>query len=181
MNSPLGRIKNIGPLTYQDKLADLIRVERPNIVVETGVFEGLSTEYILKSLDDNDNGHLFSIDPMDRNHLTNGCGPFPDFYEKHPIVHPRFTLIRDLSFNALPALFDEIGLFDMFIHDSDHSWECQNYEYQSAWEMVRSGGIIASDDIAWGNPPHRAWDTFKELHGITDAVVAGTMQYFRHP
>jgi predicted O-methyltransferase YrrM len=181
MNSPLGRIQNCDPPTYQHLLADLIRVERPSIVVETGVFQGLGSEYILKALDDNGKGHLYSIDPMDKNHLTNGCGAFPDFYDDHPIVHPRFTLIRELSFIALPELFDEVGEFDLFIHDSDHSWECQNFEFESAWNMVRSGGIIASDDCFWGDPPHLAWDTFKELHGITDAKIAGTMQYFRKP
>ena len=44
MNSPLGRLQLSTPPTYQDKLADLIRQEKPNIVVETGVWEGLSAE-----------------------------------------------------------------------------------------------------------------------------------------
>ena len=181
MNSPLGRIKNCAPPTYQDKLADLIRSEKPLVVVETGVDRGFGTEHILAALDDTGQGHLYSIDPMDKNHLTNGCGPFPDFYDQHPIVHPRFTLIRKLSKDALRPLFGRVGFFDLFIHDSDHSFECQAYEYEAAWGMVRSGGIIASDDIAWGIPPHRAWDQFKERHGITDAVIAGTMQYFKRP
>jgi hypothetical protein len=38
------------------------RLERPEIVVETGVFDGLSSAFILKALRDNGHGRLCSID-----------------------------------------------------------------------------------------------------------------------
>lgn len=183
MKSPLGRFDYSLAPHYQDKLADLIRAEKPNIVVETGVWEGLSTEFILKALDDNGRGKLYSIDPMDPNHITNGAaGPRPD-YDGNPIVHPRFTLIRQKSTESMTDLFWETGPWDFFLHDSDHSEFCQTAEYEMAWQYVRSGGIIASDDIFWGSPPHMAWSKFLIRHDVPlNAVyVMGNAQWMRKP
>lgn len=183
MTSPLGRLTLSGPPHYQDKLAILIRQEKPNIVVETGVWEGLSAEYILKSLDDNVAGHLYSIDPMDEGQQFNGTQGKPELFYDNPIVHPRFTLIRKYSQVALQPLFEEVGPFDFFLHDSDHSESCQTFELEAAWRYVRPGGIIAADDVAWGRPPHRAWWKFMARHGIPDNadVVIGNARYLRRP
>lgn len=182
MISPLGRLKTTVP-TYQDKLADLIRQEKPNIVVETGVWEGLSAEYILKALDDNGKGHLYSIDPLDVEQQFNGTRGKPELFFDNPIVHPRFTLIRKYSQDALEPLFEQVGSFDFFLHDSDHSEECQDYEFEAAWRYVRPGGIIAADDTAWGQPPHKAWWKFMARHGIpaNSDMVIGNARYFRRP
>lgn len=179
MKSPLGRLEFRTP-HYQDKIYTLVKAEAPHIVVETGLWEGLGAEYILKAMDEVDRGHLYSIDPMDPNQRFNGVRGRPELWEANPIVHPRFTLIREYSQKALEPLYLEIGQFDMFIHDSDHSHECQSFEYEAAWRMVRSGGIIASDDVAWGDPPHRAWHTFLERHGLVGTVI-GNAQWTRKP
>lgn len=164
-------------------MGDLIRREKPNIVIETGLLDGFGAEFILKALDDNDGGRLYSIDPMDPKHFSNGSYGFPEMYLAHPIVHPRFTWIRKYSSDALEPLFKEVGPFDLFIHDSDHAYECQTFEYEAAWRMVRSGGIIATDDAGWGNPPHHAWWKFMARHGIPNSsdIVIGAAHYFRRP
>lgn len=179
MTSPLGRLKNCPEPTYQDKLADLIRVEKPLIVVETGFCFGFGAEFILKALDDNGAGHLYSIDPMDAAHESNGGIAEPQLYDANPIVHPRFTLIRKLSVNAVAQLWLKSGDFDMFVHDSDHAEECQSFEYKAAWDFVRPGGIIVSDDCYWGEPPHLAWDKFLARHGITERNIIGNAQWVR--
>lgn len=180
MTSPLGRVI-YGQPTFQDKLANLIRVEKPSIVVETGVWEGLSTEFILTALDDNGHGHLYSIDPMDPKQEFNGTRGKPELFDMNPIVHPRFTLIREYSSKALMPLYFNVGDFDFFLHDSDHGFECQSFEYEAAWHCVRSGGIIATDDPFWGEPPHHAWDQFLARHGITERHIIGTAQWVRKP
>ena len=139
MNSPLGRLKDCPPPTYQAHVAALIRAMKPSIVVETGLDMGFGAEYILQALDDNGKGHLYSIDPMDASHHSNGCVPDPSLYDANPIIHPRFTLIRQLSIEALIPLFARVGPFDIFIHDSDHSAECQTFEYDATWKTVRHG------------------------------------------
>lgn len=186
MKSPLGRIEGNFQPHYQDKLGDLIRTFKPEIVVETGVWEGLGSEYILKALDDNGSGVLYSIDPMDPEHLSNGMeteavGGARSLYEDHPIIHPRFTLIRAMSQDALRPLLDKTGPWDMFVHDSDHGEACQTFEYEFAWEAVRPGGIIVTDDPFWGIPCHWAWNRFLERHNIAGATVMGGAQYFVKP
>lgn len=186
MKSPLGRFELDMPPHYQDKLADLIRAEKPLVVVETGVWEGLGSEYILKALDDNGQGHLYSIDPMDQTHLSNGLdksavAKAAQFYVEHPIYHPRFTLITAKSQDALEPLFKLTGPWGMFIHDSDHSAECQEFEYEFAWKAVRSGGIIVSDDPFWGTPPHMTWDKFLKKHGVANRNIMQNAQWIRKP
>lgn len=171
---------------YQEKLGDLIRAEKPLVVVETGVWEGLGSEYILKALDDNGAGHLYSVDPMDPKHVTNGLASeevakHAQFYQQHPIEHPRFTLVMAKSQDALGIIFQVTGPWGMFVHDSDHSAMCQEFEYEFAWKAVRSGGIIVSDDPFWGTPPHMTWDKFLVKHGITERHTMGNAQWIRKP
>lgn len=134
-------------------------------MIETGVESGYSTEHFLVAMDDIGSGHLYSCDPA----------PTP-FYQANPIIHPRFTFIQKRSQDCLQALFDQHGPFDIFLHDSDHSWECQTWEYEFAWGHVRSGGIIATDDPAWGMIvpvfgaiAHGAWAQFCRRHGMENA------------
>ena len=56
----------------------------------------------------------------------------------------------------------------MFLHDSDHRVWNQTFEYEAAWWFVRPGGVIASDDVEWGDPPHRAWSAFIARHALVD-------------
>lgn len=170
MKSPFGRLENgVGP-HYQHLLATLIRQEKPDIVVETGLETGYGAEWILQALDENSKGHLYSIDPL----------PHVQFTE-NPIAHPRFTFIKKFSVEALDPLFKEVGPFDIFVHDSDHSEECQTMEFDRAWEMVRPGGIICCDDCFWGMPPHFTWDKFLARHNITDRNIIGNAQWIRKP
>lgn len=168
MKSPLGRFEMDVPPHYQDKLADLIRAEKPEIVVETGVYKGLGSEYILKAMDDNGVGHLYSIDPS----------PHKDYFAQ-PIFNSRFTLILEKSQNSLQGLLNGTGPWDMFIHDSDHDCECQSFEYEFAWDAVRPGGIIVTDDPFWGMPPHMTWDKFLAKHGVKNRNIMGNAQWIR--
>ncbi len=158
-NSPLKRMLD-HPDHYQSILANIIRGEKPLVMIETGVESGYSSEHFLVAMDDNRIGQLFS------------CDPTPSaFYDAYPITHPRFVFIREPSYTALDKIWAKTGRVDIFLHDSDHSFKCQTFEYEWAWEHVRQGGIIASDDVGWSDTtpdkPHHAWDQFCERHGVT--------------
>ncbi len=173
-NSPLKRMRD-HPDHYQSLLADLIRQEKPNTMIESGVESGYSTEHFLVAMDDVKRGHLYSCDPAPSG-----------FYVAYPIVHPRFTFIQKRSYEALDGIVSVTGPIDMFLHDSDHSWKCQSWEYQWAWENVRSGGIIASDDVGWSDTtpdnPHHAWDQFLARHGMEGkSVKINNAEYIRKP
>lgn len=163
-DSPLGRMLR-HPRHYQPELAEVIRKEKPLIMIETGVESGFSTEHFVTAMDFNKVGHLYSCDPAPSG-----------FYEANPIEHPRFTFIKEASYTACDRIMLLTGgKLDMFLHDSDHSYACQTWEYEWAYKHVRSGGIIASDDVGWSDTtpdkPHHGWDHFLERHGLTGKDV----------
>ena len=165
-NSPLKRMLD-HPIHYQDLMGEVVRRERPGVMIETGVESGFSSEHFLTAMDSVGVGHLFSCDPTPSG-----------FYDAYPIVHPRFTFVREASWTALDKIFEKTGRVDIFLHDSDHSWECQTFEYEWGWNHVRSGGIIASDDVGWGMIipvfgaiAHNAWPQFLARHGLAGKDV----------
>lgn len=173
-NSPFKRMLD-HPSHYQPELADVIRRERVQVMIETGVESGYSSEHFLKAMDDAGIGHLYSCDPAPSG-----------FYDAYPINHPRFTFMREASYTALDKIFKQTGHVDLFLHDSDHSFRCQQWEYSWAWDHVRSGGIIASDDTEWSDTtpdkPHGAWLQFLAAHGLTGKdVKIDNGRWFRKP
>ena len=144
-------------------------------MIETGVESGYSTEHYLAAMDENGSGHLYSCD-------SNPAG----FYLAYPILHPRFTFINKPSYVALDEIFAKTGLIDFFVHDSDHSYACQTWEYEWAWKHVKPGGIISSDDTEWSDTtpdkPHGAWRNFLARHGMTGKdVPINNARWFRRP
>jgi len=163
------------PNHYQDHLREILLAERwgggsPRTVVETGVSYGISSDRILTTLDEigvPGHGILYSIDPS----------PPAGIFE---VSHPRWSKVQKLSVDALGEIYERTGPWDVFLHDSDHEVWCQTFEYEVAWHFVRGGGLIMSDDITWGTPPHRAWEIFCSRHGLT-YVMAGHCAVARKP
>lgn len=148
-------IKNALPqdIRFQPALADFIFDHKLETIVETG--SGLSTAFILQALDKLGKGHLYSIDPR----------PYCEF----EIEHPRYTLIKKKSFQALGDLYKQTGQWDLFLHDSDHWIETQMFEYEVAISVVRQKGFIFSDDYQWGG--HGAWKRFCHKHHLLPISV----------
>lgn len=138
---------------WQKEVAEFLKKIRPSLVVETGVSEGVSTKFFLAALDEIGHGRLVSIDPC----------------PAYTTPHPRWTLVRDTSLNALGPIYLENGPFDVFVHDADHDVECQTADYAIAWGLVKPGGYILSDDYSWGN--HGAWPRFCDAHGLMSATM----------
>jgi hypothetical protein len=163
------------PNHYQDHLREILLGERvhggsPRIVVETGVSYGVSSDRILATLDEigiPGHGLLYSID----------ASPPEGVFE---VNHPRWSKLKQLSTEALPHIYEHIGPWDIFLHDSDHEVWCQTFEYEVAWHFVRGGGLFLSDDATWGTPPHRAWERFCLRHGIS-YTMAGHCAVARKP
>ena len=64
----------------------------------------------------------------------------------------------------LPAVLQDVGMIDIFIHDSLHTYDHMLFEYRTAWPHLRPGGILLSDDTDW----NRAFPTFAaEVNGET--------------
>jgi len=122
----------------------LTRFVSPSTIVETGVFSGISSAYILRALRDNSRGTLYSID-------------LPDpWLEKHGLsvgfvvpleLKNRWKLILGRSSKMLRPLLSSLGEIDLFFHDSEHNYENMMFEFKCAWPHIRQHGILLADDI----------------------------------
>jgi hypothetical protein len=140
----------------------ITRHHRPSVVVETGVARGLITRTVLEALKANGYGRLYSIDlppPLAQERLARETGAAVTSQLKG-----RWTLIEGSSRRRLPGLLSELGMIDMFVHDSRHTRRNITFELRQAWNVLRPGGVILADDVhgtvafeksiaAFGHPP----------------------------
>ena len=139
-------------------LYKLVRKYQLEILVETGVCNGGSTAFILQAIKDNGHGMLYSIDYPE----IEGKDDLEIWQGKKGAVVPKdkkvgwlvperlkdnWKLIIGKSQDKLPELLEELGEIDFFLHDSEHSYECQKFEYETAWKYLKDWGILMSDDI----------------------------------
>ena len=173
--TPRGKRYNTGRVTGRDgydeglRLYQLLRDLRPRVAVETGVCNGVSTAFLLRALEDNGGGELHSIDlpevageDYEEGTFWDGKGGavIPPGKEPGWMVPPelqaRWNLVLGRSQDLLPLLLARLGEIDFFMHDSEHSYECMSFEFRTAWEALREGGVLVADDVN----VNAAWDEF---------------------
>jgi hypothetical protein len=161
----------------QEFLFHLVRLVKPTTVVETGVYRGISSAFLLSALEANGQGRLFSIDLPRARYSVPGRTP-----DHSPLPHGeetgfaiperlkyRWTLVVGDSRRELEPLLRSLAPVDLFIHDSEHSYDFMKWEYAAALPHLRDGGILASDDIDWNS-------AFSELVGSGNVGWAVTIQ-----
>lgn len=151
------------------KLYALIREARPEVVVETGVCNGFSSAFTLLALAQNGRGRLHSIDLPEVAGEVYEAGAF--WEGKQGAVIPQgerpgwiipdelrgnWELLLGKSQDHLPALLERLGTIDVFMHDSEHSYECMWFEFTTAYPALRPGGLLVADDTTW----NRAFQDF---------------------
>lgn len=142
----------------------VVRVARPGVIVETGVFDGESSAVILQALSDAGRGQLVSIDlpagdpipgSTDRMRETRlPPGMAPGWLIPHSL-RSRHRLELGDSRELLPKILSGYPGIDMFFHDSLHTLDHQLFEYRTAWPRLVPGGLLLSDDILWNAAFHR--------------------------
>jgi predicted O-methyltransferase YrrM len=158
----------------------LARKYKPDIVVETGVCNGFSTAFILLALHLNKKGKLYSIDFPE---VANMDYESDTFWEgKRGAVIPenvqpgwaipdylreRWNLTMGKSQETLVPLLDSLGEIDFFLHDSEHSYECQWFECSESYKYLREGGILMVDDASWND----AFVEFARQEGRTPNMI----------
>ena len=140
----------------------LVRHLQPNHVLETGVYYGGNTAFILNAMHKNGKGHLISIDyPAstiaktvdnlrhpevgDSEQYESDLTPgflVPDYLRKS------WELIIGDSHQVIPKL-DKV--FDIYLHDSEHSYDFVCKEIELAQKLLSPSGLIIVDDIDWSN------------------------------
>lgn len=117
------------------------RLLEPDVVVETGVAYGVSSAFVLKALEVNGRGALYSIElpPLRRGSSWGAAVP-------EPLRH-RWTVHRGSSARVLPGLLREIEAPDVFLHDSLHTNRNMRREFEAVWPRLRPGGAVLADDV----------------------------------
>jgi predicted O-methyltransferase YrrM len=125
-----------------------VRAFQPEIIVETGVANGVSSAYLLLALHLNKRGTLYSIELGDPQYLPVDKSPG---WVVPAWLNSRWKLVIGDSRVLLPQLLMQIGPIDIFIHDSLHTYEHMIWEYRIAYRHLRPGGLLFSDDAAWNS------------------------------
>lgn len=138
----------------------LIRYYKPSVIVETGVCNGVSSFIILHALSKNKKGKLISIDLPEIEGLVykdnrfwtgKGGAVIPKGKEPGWIVPDNLRDNWELHLGKSQDLLEDILSkeedIDVFIHDSEHSYDCMSFEYKCAFPHIKKGGLLISDDI----------------------------------
>ena len=166
----------------------IVRKHRPEIVVETGVCNGLSSTTILEAMHTNRGGRLYSIDlpqtldefQQSGSEEPGAClGLIPSGRKPGWLVPEEFRNRWELQLgrtqDLLPPLLEELGTIDMFLHDSEHSYECMTFEYNQAYPRLCQGGLLLSDDVNWND----AFGDFARTHNVPSIMVTTNVGLIR--
>ncbi|GGQ39460.1 class I SAM-dependent methyltransferase [Couchioplanes azureus] len=118
-------------------LYGLVRLLQPSVVVETGVADGRSSFMTLSALERNGHGMLHSFDVRaEAGNLVRG----------HAQWNLTISDAKDPRRSFTEAI-EKLDTIDLFLHDSDHGYPNQMFEYESTWPKIPVDGILASDDV----------------------------------
>lgn len=138
----------------------LVRHYRPACCLETGVFYGGTTCFILNALRRNNYGKLISIDlPRiesdnfnPKHHKVGDSEYIPKPLDVGFLVHPaqkkHWKLICGNSLDEIPRIDEQIDLYN---HDSDHSFAFVKKEMSLVLYKLNRDAIIMADDLDWSN------------------------------
>lgn len=147
---------------YRCMLYLFTRAIRPGTFVETGVHNGLGSAFILLAMHRNGSGILHSVDlpPAEQFILDQGNRTMPQGSTSGWLI-PRYLRDRHRlhigrAQEELPRLLSEMGSLDVFLHDSDHSYQHMMFEMGLAWDYVNRGGWLLCDNIE----ANSAWTDF---------------------
>jgi len=128
-----------GPKAKESLLYLMVRTLHPDLVVETGVDQGISSLFILEGLRQNGSGRLHSIDIGGNTECGNPVG-----WLVPNELRERWTLTLQPAQLALPKIE---AVPDLFLHDSLHTFDHMTFELEWAAQQLRPEGILACDDI----------------------------------
>lgn len=136
----------------------LTRALRPEVVVETGVANGVTSSFILQALELNGAGELHSIDLA-----PHGTDPALVGRLVPAELRGRWTLHRGASKNVLASLVSGLGPIGLFVHDSRHTWRNVSRELRTVSPRLARPTAVIVDDAE----RHAALQEWAEKTGAT--------------
>jgi predicted O-methyltransferase YrrM len=166
-----------GPIDYESgrALYMLARIFKPEVVLETGVANGVSSSFILKALDQNSRGMLYSIDLHYREGVSVPIGKELGWIIPEELRN-RWLLVLGESTKVLPKLLKKLGTVDIFFHDSRHTYKTMIKKYSIVWPFLKDGGLLLSHDV-------KSNDAFLDFVNSTKTkpIVVGNLGIARKP
>jgi len=154
INEQIIQEKNSSIEAYYIVLYFLIRLTKPEIVVETGVEKGASSLFILQALEDNNRGKLYSIDLPNASYIISSGKKFQGNTKKEATgvcvpnpLRARWKLILGDSKVELPELLNKLTNVDIFVRDDEHTFESMIWEFEQVYPRLRNNGVIISDNV----------------------------------
>ena len=134
------------------------------MIIETGVANGITTNAIMKALEESGAGgelHSFDVLP-ETNKAYLGEGNWNFHLLKGKSVHNHIKTVV----NSLPKI-------DVWVHDSNHGYRWQKFEYLLALSVLNKNGILISDDIDASS----AWGELAEMHFRKSYVIFDSRKF----
>ena len=157
----------------------LTRLTRPGTVIETGVAAGFSSHAILRALQDNGAGTLWSSDfPYFR--LSN-----PEQYIGIAVPEPlkeNWNLFIEGDQVNIPQILEKVNQVELVHYDSDKSYEGREWVMERLAPVMEEETIVVMDDIQdneffrdWISKGAAPWVVF-EYEGRTTTTTTTTYQ-----
>lgn len=133
------------PREQGDYLYSLVRTLKPEVTVEVGMANGLSTLFIAAALSENGRGRHIAIDPYQSSDWHNvGTGLL-----RQAGFESLVQLIEKPSHQALPEV-EQAGVRSQFIFiDGSHLFDYVLTDFLCADRILDTNGLMAFDDSDW--------------------------------
>jgi len=136
----------------------IVRLLRPEHVIETGVSSGVSSAHFLAALRRNHRGRLHSIDlptrqrgPTLRSDEPSTALP-PGLDTGWAVPEPlreRWDLRIGPAQKLLPAVVDEVGSVGLFLHDDLHTSDHLSFELATVRPKLVPSAVVLADNTSW--------------------------------
>ena len=161
--------------TWVDHLAfayDLVAAHRPKLIVELGVYNGLSFFTFCQSMvEHNIDGVAYGVDCWEGDEHTDAYDDsiYTDVAEHARGNYRGNTYLLRMFFNEALRHFDD-NTIDLLHIDGLHTYEAVKEDFTNWYPKVKPGGIILFHDVMARIKDFGVWKYFEEIEGQYDEV-----------
>lgn len=151
---------------------DIVEAIRPSLVVELGVYNGLSFFTFCQSMQENDiDGVAYAIDCWEGDEHTDA---YDDSIYEDVAAHARehyrgFTYLLRMYFSEALKHFDDESI-DLLHIDGLHTYDAVREDFTTWYPKVKPGGIVLFHDVMARIKDFGAWKYFQELESEFEYV-----------